>query len=187
MLKNFEYLRIAMNLVGVIVIIAGVLDFWQHISPSVLPASPHEIFGLKSALIAWEMFLGLWLIGGALPEAARRVAVGCFSVFACYTLYDAFAGRADCGCFGQVHVNPWFTATLVVAIALALVFLDNPAEDVLRKQQNLHFYVTKSSSAHIYIMETVFRRTIIGNWSRKGGVRSRRELRNFGFRAFRNL
>ena len=140
----------------------------------------------RAALIAWEIFLGMWLISGALPQAARRIAIGCFSVFACYTLYEALAGKADCGCLGQVKVNPWFTVVLDVSIALALVFLDNPAEDVLRKQQNLHFYVTKSSSAHIYIMETVFRRTIIGNWSRKDGVQSKRELRNFGFRAFRN-
>ena len=37
---------------------------------------------LLPLLIAFEIFLGLWLISGALPRAARRVAIGCFSVFA---------------------------------------------------------------------------------------------------------
>lgn len=61
-----------------------------------------------------------------------------------------------------------------------------PCGGCLSQTTKFAFCVTRSPSVHIYIMETVFRRTIIGNWSRKGGVRSRRELRNFGFRAFRN-
>ncbi len=127
MLKNIEYLKIAMNLVGVIVIIAGVLDFWQYISSSYLPGSPNHIFGLKAALIAWEIFFGLWLISGALPKAARRVAIGCFAVFACYGFYEVLFGKTNCGCFGQVKVNPWCTTMLGIAIVLALVFLAKPA------------------------------------------------------------
>lgn len=83
------------------------------------------------ASIGSELFLGLWLISGALPEAARRVAIGCFSVFACYTFYEALAGKTDCGCFGQVKVNPWFTVVLDVAVVLALVFLAKPAANLL--------------------------------------------------------
>jgi hypothetical protein len=122
LLKDIEYLKIAANLVGVTVITAGILDFWQCISFSYLPASPHHVFGLKAALIGWEIFLGLWLISGALPAVARKIATGCFSIFACYTLYEALAGKADCGCFGQVHVNPWYTFILDVGIVLSLLF-----------------------------------------------------------------
>ncbi len=78
--------------------------------------------GFDPALIAWEIFLGLWLISGAFPKAAQRVAIGCSSLFACYTLFEALAGKIDCGCFGQVRVNPWFTFVLDVAILLALRF-----------------------------------------------------------------
>ncbi len=175
-----------LRLIGGLIQFAAVMRGVQALGSPTSAPGLLSLPSIPAVTIAWEIFLGLWLISGALPKAARRIAIGCFSVFACYTLYEALAGKADCGCLGQVKVNPWFTVVLDVSIALALVFLDNPAEDVLRKQQNLHFYVTKSSSAHIYIMETVFRRTIIGNWSRKDGVQSKRELRNFGFRAFRN-
>ena len=82
--------------------------------------------GFGPMLTAFELFLGLWLISGTLPTAARRGAIGCFSVFACYTLYEALAGKADCGCFGQVHVNPWFTFILDVSLVLALTFLGKP-------------------------------------------------------------
>ncbi|MGC8624274.1 MAG: MauE/DoxX family redox-associated membrane protein [Phycisphaerae bacterium] len=89
--------------------------------------------GFVPALIAWEIFLGLWLISGALPAVARRVAIGCFSVFACYAIYEAAIGRVDCGCFGQVHVNPWFTLILDLAIVLALVFLAKPVDVSARR------------------------------------------------------
>ena len=109
--------------VGVTLSIAAllkVIEFIHHPDRQRVPW-----FDLAS--IGSELFLGLWLISGALPEAARRVAIGCFSVFACYTFYEAFAGKTDCGCFGQVKVNPWFTVVLDVAVVLALVFLAKPA------------------------------------------------------------
>ncbi len=83
--------------------------------------------GFAPALIAWEIFLGLWLFSGVFPAAARKLTTGCFSIFACYAIYEAAIGRTDCGCFGQVHVNPWFTMVLDVAVVLALVFLAKPA------------------------------------------------------------
>ncbi len=70
-----------------------------------------------------------WLVSGTLPSAARRAAIVCFAVFGTYVLYEALAGKADCGCFGQVHVNPWYTFVLDAAIVLALAYLAKPARD----------------------------------------------------------
>jgi hypothetical protein len=111
---------------GAILIAAATFGTWQ---PGHYPLSvPGLQISAESgpALIAFEIFLGLWLISGALPTAARKVAIGCFSAFACYTLYEALAGKTDCGCFGQVHVNPWFTIVLDISIVLGLVFLAKP-------------------------------------------------------------
>ena len=54
-------------------------------------------------------------------------------MFACYAFYEALAGKADCGCFGQVHVNPWFTVILDITIVLALVFLAKPMDVSARR------------------------------------------------------
>ena len=113
-------------LAGILLLGSGVLKV-VHLArvPAAVPTA-HRVPGALPVLITLETFLGLWLVSGALPRAARRVAIGCFSVFACYTLYEALAGKADCGCFGQVQVNPWFTFILDVSLALALTFLGKP-------------------------------------------------------------
>ncbi len=111
---------------GAMLLAAAPLGAWQLVRSPELPFGAQGRPGFEPALIGFEISLGLWLLSGALPKAARKVAVGCFSIFACYTLHEALAGRTDCGCFGQVHVNPWFTFILDVAIVLALLFLARP-------------------------------------------------------------
>ena len=119
--------RVPQRVAGGALLCAAMLKARQLTRSPIASAGSGGLSAIATALISWETFLGLWLISGARPQAARRVAIGCFSVFACYTLYEALAGKADCGCFGQVHVNPWFTFILDVAIVLALIFFAKPS------------------------------------------------------------
>ncbi len=112
--------------VGAILLLSAALKSWQYLQSPIPPYELQHFPGLEPVLIAWETFLGLWLISGALPIASRRVAIGCFSVFGCYAFYEAVSGRASCGCFGQVHVNPWLTVALDTAMVLALIFVAGP-------------------------------------------------------------
>ena len=136
--------------VGLVLLFAAMRGVQAIRSPT--PAPRFWPFpGFLPVVVAWETFLGLWLITGTFAAAARRVAIGCFSAFACYTLFEALSGRTDCGCFGQVKVNPWFTVVLDVSIVLALLFLAKPAVKVFRKQQNLHF-VSQDHPRRTYIL-----------------------------------
>ena len=125
--------------IGLTLLAAAGLKACQYSESASVPQSAFRSPIPASVLVGLELFPGIWLISGALSAAARKVAIGCFSVFACYTFYQAASGQASCGCFGQVQVNPWYTVALDVAIALALMFLAKPAVKVPRKQQNLHF------------------------------------------------
>jgi hypothetical protein len=136
---------------GAVLLYAVALRLWHFIHASLAPSDIQGLPDFAVPLIGGEVFLGLWLISGALPSAARRVAIGCFSAFACYTLFEALSGKTDCGCFGQVKVESWFTAMLGVALVLALVFLGRPAAKVFRKQQNLHF-VSQNHPRRTYIL-----------------------------------
>lgn len=112
--------------IGAMLLGSAALKSWQYLQSPIPPYELQHFPGREPVLITFETFLGLWLISGALPVAARRAAIGCFSVFACFTFYEALVGKADCGCFGRVHVNPWYTFIMDLAIVLMLIFVAGP-------------------------------------------------------------
>ncbi len=111
---------------GLILLCSAVLKLSQMIQSPVLPPSPMSIPGFDFVLIGTEIFLGLWLLGGAFAGTARIAAILCFAIFGSYTLYEAVSGRANCGCFGQVPVNPWITLALDTTILALLALSGRP-------------------------------------------------------------
>jgi thiol-disulfide isomerase/thioredoxin len=70
--------------------------------------------------------LGIWLLSGLFKRAAWLAAVACFSLFCCVTLYKGLTGAASCGCFGNVHVNPWVTLFAIDLPAVLALLLFRP-------------------------------------------------------------
>ncbi len=127
--------RAVVLVAGAVLLLAAGLKAWRVIhSPVAMPA-PLGITGFTPVLIGWEIFLGLWLLSGALPLAARRTAIGCFAFFGGYACWEALAGKASCGCFGQVHVNPWFTVLLDAAMVAMLIGSSRRGRQALRRDQ----------------------------------------------------
>ena len=114
-------LSLSTLIAGLLLLLAAGLKAWQIIHSPVPMAQPLGIPGFTPALIGGEIFLGLWLLSGALPTAARRTAIGCFTLFASYAFWEALAGKVSCGCFGQVRVNPWITTALDAAMVVLLI------------------------------------------------------------------
>ncbi len=75
---------------------------------------------IVAALIQVELLVALWLLVGGLPGARLIVAVGCFTVFAAASAYEAWHSAASCGCFGSLRVPPVATAIFDVCVAVAL-------------------------------------------------------------------
>jgi hypothetical protein len=88
-------------------------DFWSY--------RPFLIFQIES-----ELALGIWLLSRLFRRLAWLVAVLCFGLFCCITLYKALAGAASCGCFGKVHVNPWITLAIVDLPAVVALIAFRP-------------------------------------------------------------
>jgi hypothetical protein len=68
-----------------------------------------------------ELLLGLWLLAGGSPKLTWRLSVLCFVMFACVSLYEVIGGQPNCGCFGNVVVNPRATFVLDVVLVAALL------------------------------------------------------------------
>ncbi|NNM85029.1 MAG: hypothetical protein HKL96_04635 [Phycisphaerales bacterium] len=116
-------LRTLRIVIGLILLCSASLKLWRFTHLRTAPPPLKGMLGFTPALIGWVTFLGLWLLTGAFFNVARWTAIMCFSLFSCYGLYEAISGRSSCGCFGQVHVDPWFTVILDMAIVLALALM----------------------------------------------------------------
>jgi Protein of unknown function (DUF1573) len=72
------------------------------------------------ALIEAEVLLGLCLLTGVAPLGSWTAACVAFTAFAAISLYQALIGRASCGCFGRLALNPWYAFGIDVAALAAL-------------------------------------------------------------------
>lgn len=116
--------NLVLKALGMLLLLAAVLKGYELLT---VPVADSDIWSNRYFLIftvEFELALGIWLLSGLFKRAAWLVALGCFSLFCCVTLYKALAGYGSCGCFGAVHVNPWVTlfAIDVPAVLLLLVF-----------------------------------------------------------------
>ncbi|MBI2807983.1 MAG: hypothetical protein HYX68_23615 [Planctomycetes bacterium] len=85
-------------------------------------------------IIAFEVFLGLWLwisAGGANALGPWLAAVLTFTIFACVTFYLGWVGQSSCRCLGRYSPSPWYAFGLDVFV-LALLLVGRPDLTALR-------------------------------------------------------
>jgi hypothetical protein len=115
---------VVLRLLGLLLLVTAFLKGWQLLAE---PAANDDIWSYRPFLILqveFELALGLWLVSGLFKRAAWLACLVCFSTFSAVTLYKGIIGVESCGCFGQIHINPWvtlFAIDLPVVVAL-LVF-----------------------------------------------------------------
>lgn len=102
----FTVLRVFL---GVVLLLAAALKAHQAVTEplkfTILGGSSVPVL----AQVAFEVLLGLWLLTGWYPKAARWVSTACFAIFFTVVTYKAISGETTCGCFGNIPVNPWIT------------------------------------------------------------------------------
>lgn len=76
---------------------------------------------LSAVQVAAELVIGLLVLSGAYWRALRWFTVVLFAGFAIYSVYLALKGAGSCGCFGPVHVHPWATFILDLAMVAGLI------------------------------------------------------------------
>jgi hypothetical protein len=75
---------------------------------------------LQVGLVQYEYVLAVWMLSGLFGIYCRNVALLTFTGFACVAAYLGLTDAESCGCFGQVHVNPWFMLGIDVVAVLSI-------------------------------------------------------------------
>ena len=81
---------------------------------ALLEAATGGSLSIPNAALGWfavaaEGGLAVWLLSSIAPRMARRVTLGCLTIFVAVAGYKLARGDESCGCFGDVAVNPLWT------------------------------------------------------------------------------
>ncbi|MHC5142181.1 MAG: MauE/DoxX family redox-associated membrane protein [Planctomycetota bacterium] len=123
--------KIVMTLAGLLLIVATVLKFQEMLSiciPSwqVNKLGFWESYEFFLIQIPLEFALGVWLVSGLFRKAAWLAGLVCYLGFIGVTLTKAITGAESCGCFGQIHVNPWITLAAIDVPLFLLLAIFRP-------------------------------------------------------------
>jgi hypothetical protein len=117
--RRLEFVPI---LLGLVLIVAAVLKTYQAASEPILETEWVSSRNFQLVVVEWEVLLGLLLLTGVVPRAARVAALATFATFAIYNVYQIYSREASCGCFGKLSIDPmytfWFDVAAVVALGL---------------------------------------------------------------------
>lgn len=124
--------NIVLKALGLLLLTAAVLKGHELLTT---PMANADIWSNRNFMIfqvEFELALGIWLLSGLFKRASWLVTLGCFALFCGVTLYKALAGFGSCGCFGNVHVNPWITLFAVDLPAVVLLAIFRPKFEIQR-------------------------------------------------------
>jgi thiol-disulfide isomerase/thioredoxin len=124
--------NIVMKVLGLLLLTAAVLKGHELLTT---PMANADIWTNRYFMIfqvEFELALGIWLLSGLFKRVAWLAALGCFTLFCGVTLYKALSGFGSCGCFGNVHINPWITLFAVDLPAVILLVIFRPKLEIRR-------------------------------------------------------
>jgi hypothetical protein len=124
--------KIVMTLAGLLLISAAVLKIHEMLvvcTPGWKEHGIWESWEFTLLQIPVELALGLWLVSGLFRKASWLAGTLAFFGFIFVTLYKGLIGAESCGCFGQIHINPWITLGLIDTPIFLLLILNRPGRE----------------------------------------------------------
>jgi len=113
------YDAVRVFLAAVLLVAAGMKAYEIATAP-LLETNLFRTRWFSIGLVEVEFGLGLWLLVGAWPRPAWRLAIACFSTFALVSLKHGVDGHSSCACFGQLPVNTWLVSLFDLSAVAAL-------------------------------------------------------------------
>lgn len=126
--------RIVMTLAGLLLAAAALLKFHEVLTvyiPSWRERGIWESYEFFLFQIPLEFALGVWIVSGVFRKASWLAATCAYFAFIFVTLTKALTGAESCGCFGRIHVNPWYTLSLIDIPFFVLLLIFRPKGEKL--------------------------------------------------------
>jgi hypothetical protein len=124
--------KIVMTLAGLVLIAASILKIHEMLVVCIPSWQEHgiwESYEFTLLQIPMELCLGVWLVSGLFRKAAWTAGTLAYFGFIFVTLYKGVIGAASCGCFGQIHVNPWITLGLIDVPMFIILLMNRPGDE----------------------------------------------------------
>jgi len=121
-----------MTLGGLVLIAASILKIHEMLVVCIPGWTEHGVWESYEFLllqIPLELCLGIWLVSGLFRRAAWLAGTLAYFGFIFVTLYKGVIGAESCGCFGQIHVNPWITLGLIDVPMFLILLLNRPGDE----------------------------------------------------------
>ncbi len=106
---------------GILLVGAAVLKTVELVTDSTVVATAPFGATFLAVQIGIEFTIGLVVLLGVYWRMLRWLVSVLFFFFAAYSFYLALGGAASCGCFGPVHINPWWTFIVDFTIFVGLL------------------------------------------------------------------
>ncbi len=126
--------RIVMTLAGLLLAAAALLKFHEALTIYIPPWREHGIWESYEFFlfqIPVEFALGVWVLSGVFRKASWVAAVLAFFGFIIITFIKGVLDLESCGCFGRIHVNPWYTLILIDIPFFVLLLIFRPKGEKL--------------------------------------------------------
>ncbi len=115
-----------LKLLGLLLLVAAILKGWQLATTPVANDSIWTSRWFLILLTQLEFAWSIWLLSGLFSVLAWKITAVGFAIFTVVTFYNAITGAGSCGCFGNVHINPWITLLAIDIPVLVLLLFFRP-------------------------------------------------------------
>lgn len=132
MMQRFN--RFVMICAGTLLIVASILKYLELLNvyiPSWKEKGVWESWEFFLVQIPAEFCLGVWMVSGIFRKAGWLIGTLCYIFFVGVTLFKGLTGQTSCGCFGQIHINPWITLFAIDIPLAAALIICRPKEQKL--------------------------------------------------------
>ena len=106
--------------IGLVLLGAASMKGYQLSTEPVLADGIWRSRWFLATVVEAELLLAAWFLAGPFPRLSWRLAIACFSMFSGVSVWKGLLGARTCGCFGNLEVNPWWTASFDIAVVAAL-------------------------------------------------------------------